>query len=723
MTRTTDYFYIKNLHSSEASTLGGRPWQATIPARPGLPATATKEQYRAWCADPQTDWVFFTLSEGLTPSMRVCDNNPLKYQHGFVADYDAKLDLAAAKKIVADNSPAGLGPIAISQTFSGNIRLVWEFEEPLLLDNKALYEGFIARALKATRADKLLPHFDSSSTKPIQTFEIGSGWELLGGPIAINDCYQWLADAATKTKRLSTETGLIPFDRIAEEIERQFPGRVVKADVKEGLRVPLFWLNDGIDRIGAVLVESGVVCFSDRAHKSFLPWGEVLGRRFVEEFEAERTGAACADFWYDGKVYWIKEGGNWVRYQTEEMSRVLRTDYGLSSKVGGKESASEIDKALRSIQKAKRIYGVAPFLYVKDQVYTYNGISYLNVNNREPMKPASEAGEFPWLASYFGIVGPGIWDSSVKNGSGQRDFFLAWLQRFYQGALSGHPNQGHIIFLAGDPSIGKTFLSSFIMGEIAGGHSDAMGYLLFDKDFNKELAEVGAWSVDDARANIDPVTRRKFSNNIKTVAAGTSISYHPKFMDSVKIPWKGRLMITCNLDPKSLSIIPELDGTILDKIMLFKAAGWAPEFPPNHIIEAQVRAELPFFLHWLLNWEPPQKITQGHGNRYGVESFHHEDLVLHSRKLDAATHFREALEDLRRDEAFIGRSEDFWEGTAGALVKSAKNNLGDNGITPTRVGMWLIQLIESKQCPWLSQHEGRSRQTVYRITKPKKGED
>lgn len=719
---TTTYFFIRNHRSTDALTLGGRPWEATIPPRPGLPVGATKEQYRAWCADPTTDWVFFTFSEGLTPSMRVCDTNPVKYQHGFAADYDAKLDIEAAKKIIQDNSPEGLLPTAISKTFSGNVRLVWEFEEPLLLDNKAVYDAFMAHALKVTRAAKLLPHFDASSTKPNQTFEIGTDWEKIGTPIPSNTVYHWLAESALKAKKITTDTNRIPFDKLAEEIDRQFPGRVNKADIKDGLRVPLFWINDGIDRIGAVIVESGVVCFSDRAGKSFLHWGEILGKRFVEEFEAERTGAACSDFWYDGRVYWIKENGSWVRYQTEEMSRVLRTDYGLSAKVGGKDSASEIDKALRAIQKTKRVSGVAPFLFIKEQVYTYNGVSFLNVNNREPMKPSSEPGPFPWLSDYFGVTGPGIWDPETHNGVGQRDFLLAWLQRFYQGALSGHPNQGQIVFLAGGASIGKTFLSSFIMGEIAGGHSDAMGYLLFDKDFNKELAEVGAWSVDDARANIDSVTRRKFSNNIKAVAAGTSISYHAKFLDAVKIPWKGRLMVTCNLDPESLSIIPELDGTILDKVMLFKAAGWSPTFPPNHVIESQVRAELPFFLHWLLNWEAPAAITQGQGNRYGVESFHHSELVLHSRKLDAATHFREALEDLRKDEGFIPKGENYWEGTAGALVKIAKSSFGDNGVTPTRVGMWLIRLAKTKQCPWLTSREGNSQQTIYRIEKPKKGE-
>jgi len=217
MPTQTTYLAIKNLRSNDAFDIGGKPWEASIPPRPGLQSGATKEAYRVWCSDPNTDWVFYTFAEGLTPSLRVSETNPVKYQHGIIADYDSVVPIADAKQILANNCPAGLEPTGISQTFSGGIRVVWEFEEPLMLDNKGLYESFMAYAAKELRVKKLLPHFDETSLKSNQVFEIGSDWEQIPGslPISCNVVHHWLAESALKAKKVSDNSTSIPYDLYA----------------------------------------------------------------------------------------------------------------------------------------------------------------------------------------------------------------------------------------------------------------------------------------------------------------------------------------------------------------------------------------------------------------------------------------------------------------------------------------------------------------------------
>jgi hypothetical protein len=720
MPKPTSYYAIKNLRSNDAFELGGKPWEASIPSRPGLPVSATKEAYRTWCSDQNTDWIFYTFAEGLTPSLRVSENNPVKFQHGIIADYDAVVGLEDAKKLVEDNSPTGMAPTAISRTFSGGIRLVWEFEEPLMLDNKALYEAFMHYAAKELRLKKLLPHFDETSLKSNQLFEIGSEWTAFPGsaPISSNAIHHWLAESALKAKKVSNDTATIPYEKIAAEIEKQFPGKL-SGGIQEGMRVPLFWIDDGIDRIGAVLGEHGVICFSDRAGKSFVPWVEILGKKFVSDYEAERTGAAAADFWYDGRSYWVKDNELWCRLVSEEMGRRLKVLYKLSSKNGNKDTASEVDKAMVAIQQAKRVQNVAPFIYNPTEIVEFNGMKYLNTSQRKMMEPAPQDGDFPWLKKF--LVSPGIWDDAVDhNGVKQSDYFLAWLKRFWESGRAGRLLSGQMVFIAGDAGQGKTFLSSFIMGQISGGHSDASGYLLGGGDFNKELVEVGVWSVDDGMATIDGTSRKTFSANVKKVVAQTDILYHPKFQDATKMPWQGRVIVTCNTDEESLSIVPTTDNSITDKLMLFKLGAWYPEFPPNHIIEAQVKAELPFFLRWLESWNPPKSIMAGAGrSRYGVNSFHHPEILAHSQSLAAATHLREDLDALRhmKDSPMFQETKNEWEGTSGDLLRVGREFFATRA-SAAQMGVWLAQIHKSNIAPWLGRREGRSRKTLWTIGKP-----
>jgi hypothetical protein len=720
MPKQTTYRAIKNLRSNDSFELGGKPWEATIPARPGLAQGTSKEDYRTWCSEPKTDWVFYSLAEGLTPSLRISETNPVKYQHGIVADYDAIVPIEDAKKLVEANSATGLAPTAISQTFSGGIRLVWEFEEPLMLDNKALYEAFMAYAGKEIKIKKLLPHFDETSYKSSQVFEIGNNWESIPGsvPIPSNAVHHWLAESALKAKKVSNDTSAIPYERIAAQIEKQYPGRI-QGDIHEGLRVPLFWVDDGIDRIGAVLGEHGVICFSDRAGKSFVTWGEIFGKNFISEYEAERTGAAAADFWYDGRAYWVKDDALWCRLVTEEMGRRLKVLYRLSSKNGTKETSSEIDKAMVAIQQTKRVQNVAPFIYCPEEIVSFNGLKYLNISQRKMMEPASEDGDFPWLKKF--LLDPGIWDEAVdSDGVGQRDYFLAWLKRFWESGRAGRLLSGQMLFIAGEAGQGKTFLSSFIMGQISGGHSDASGFLLGGGDFNKELVEVGVWSVDDGMATIDGTSRKTFSANVKKVVAQTEILYHPKFQDATKLPWQGRVVVTCNTDAESLSIVPTTDNSITDKLMLFKLGQWYPDFPPNHVIEAQVKAELPFFLRWLSAWTPPRSIMAAPGkSRYGVKSFHHPEILAHSQSLAAATHLREDIDALRhmKDNPMFDAGAKHWEGTSGDLLRLGRDFFATKA-SAAQIGVWLAQIHKSNVAPWLDRVESRSRKTLWTIAKP-----
>ena len=112
--------YVPNLRAQALQTLAQPPWETPNPR----PECENKVRFREWSADARSEGVFFTAVEAVNQGVRVSLNNPAFKLHGFVADWDAKIDLAAMKAQVESVLPKELRPRALCQTFSGYARAV-----------------------------------------------------------------------------------------------------------------------------------------------------------------------------------------------------------------------------------------------------------------------------------------------------------------------------------------------------------------------------------------------------------------------------------------------------------------------------------------------------------------------------------------------------------------------------------------------------------------------
>jgi hypothetical protein len=205
---------------------------------------------------------------------------------------------------------------------------------------------------------------------------------------------------------------------------------------------------------------------------------------------------------------------------------------------------------------------------------------------------------------------------------------------------------GHIVVLAGGVSTGKSFANRWLLGASVGGSVDATPILMRHTSFNAQAGTVAHFRVDDAPAEFNWQEKRKFSLALKARAANPTILYMPKFKDAVELPHLGRVVLTMNTDPESLSTLPALDGSIADKISLFRIRDdFMPDWlPTNAQNEARALSELPYFLRWLLNWTPPDEIMDSKRPRYGVKAFHHPKLVEEAHVESAEYSLQELLE-------------------------------------------------------------------------------
>lgn len=613
-----------------------------------------KDEYSAWCADATTRGVFISAVEGVNPHDRVKQANPAKRLHGFIADYDAETAMDNIDKL--SKSTAYMPAYIISTFTPGKVRLIWLFEHPVNVLNEDITKFFLKELDKAVHITDALPGIDKKTWDMNQYFEMGTAWSAvtIEGQLPVipatllETC---LLEGGVRAKIPPTDAPLIPIEVVAAEVERQFPGRLVPP-FELGKKQPLFWIDDGIDHLGAVVAENGMIIYSSREGTNFKTWRQILGGKFVEKFEQEKTGQAAAMFYFDGKLYWTKHGtDNFVYLQKEDAKLHLR-GAGVSERPQRGQQISDVERVLIHVQTQRRVTAAVPILFSPDELVEFGSERYLNISNKRVTQPALSASvdQFPWLHDFVTNAFDGEW-----KGVPAFEYFLGWFKRFYESALNGKPLPGQVLIIAGEAHTGKSFLNKWVIGEALGGSVDAEPLLMKETAFNKAGAENALWRCDDAATDGNWKTREMFTKSLKQMAANPSQLYQPKFRDSIELPFLGRVVVTCNTDPESLRILPTLDGTIRDKIMLFKLKeGFRPHFfNTNYENEERVCKELPFFLRWLLDRQIPEKINDPVFKRFGVRSFHHGELVTVAQTTQSEYVFSELIDgwiNAKRDE-------------------------------------------------------------------------
>ena len=237
-----------------------------------------------------------------------------------------------------------------------------------------------------------------------------------------------------------------------------------------------------------------------------------------------------------------------------------------------------------------------------------------SINSASAIRPAVKKGRanwgdgFPWIAKFLDVFFPEIVPQVT---------FLGWLQDIYLQVLLRNErpdlelNPGQVLIVAGEPGRGKTLLSSVIVSRLLGGHSDISAYFVGQESFCGSFAEKNLVTVDDVVPTTTRLRRKQYSDMVKKLTAGGP---HAKKHVGQFI-WNGRVFVTCNVDPESLQILPVLDASVVDKIIVLRCNS-EPKFPfkfPKYAtLSNRIHRELPFFGRFLDKWDIP-KTVRGQG--------------------------------------------------------------------------------------------------------------
>lgn len=649
------YYYLKNLRAQEAHTI------LNPESCVSLPTFASKSEYRTFCSTSSTDHYFISLNEGLRAGARISTDNPIFKCHGFVADYDAKPNWDTIDADIKSRSKNCPQPTWIYETQSSGARLIWEFETAICVD-AASYDRFIAGIAKLVNAKALLAGFDESSLVAGQYFEVGKNWRKFASPIAETETVATLFRSA---KPPAAEIS-IPFETVSEAVIEKFGHRVKTFAIGE--RVPLFWIEDGVERLGGQVFENGVVCYSDRAGKAFCGWSEILGHDFVKKYEDKQIGEAVNNFYYDGKTYWGVCLDNIVRTYNRENLVLRLKQAGFSMKTPKGKAISPLENAMLYINENNRIDSAGPFLFRSARVFKYDGKVVLNTARPTCVEPAaiSDVSRWPFLNQFFNAL-----FDPIETGD-QLDYFFAWFQRSYKACYERRKLSGQAMILVGDTGKGKTLLGRQILAPAFGGRAEAAAYLLGQSNFNKQLAESPLWVVDDLVAGVNFNGHRIFTEMIKRAVANPEMEYQAKFQDAGMIEWCGRVYVTTNEDANSLAVIPTKDSSNADKLIALRLnPDNRLEFPPNSELEEVIAAELPYFLKWLTEWKAPDYVTGK--SRFGVRHYFHPIIENAARDNSARQQVLELLDLFAKSyREYDTTKRDVWTGTLAQLASTMR---------------------------------------------------
>lgn len=651
------------------------PWEwDTLP--PDL-ALVNKAAYEKWRSLPSISHEFYTAFEGVNPHARVVkpgagfEGNPPCLLHGLVMDIDQQHTPAAINKAV-DALPAVRRPQWVETSASGNCRLVWIFSSPLSIPSYDFGAHLLKKFTAVWGLDKTLGGFDENAfSDPSRYYCNGGKWRRL---VSLDNPSQTEVNAVMYTAATSfgwsvaREWEAIPLERVQKELMRdpKFASTWGDKGFEVDTRGPSWWVDGSTSGDSAVVNTKGMFTFSGHATKAFFPWIDLLGRGFVESATSTAISDAVEDIFFDGKQYHRRlPKGDWRAFGKEDLLSYLKTTRRVSDKAP-KGGVSDCARAIQFIQDHKFVDGAVPVVYREAGLIEVAGKTLLNTSTKKVLPSAPGPGrgwgvDFPYIASILDGLFPHDYEG--------RKFFLSWLSVFYRMSAAQKLASGQNIVIAGGAGLGKTFLNRVVIGGLVRGFAECGAVMMGEDAFGGELFENALWVMDDSSCASNAEMHRKFSDALKKMAANRIHRVNVKYAMPANTQWMGRVIVTCNDDAKSVQMLPSLDHSIADKLMLFRVPPESvkPAFLAHEEGNEVVAQELPYFARYLLDWTVPDECFDPDPRFGGVRAYADPFLVKTANQSSSTAPLAEILDDFKEFYTTSNPEKGEWRGTCAQL--------------------------------------------------------
>jgi hypothetical protein len=349
-----------------------------------------------------------------------------------------------------------------------------------------------------------------------------------------------------------------------------------------------------------------------------------------EDFFKPATGFDRYNVWYvksKEKFLWHAPDNTWSSLSAAMLKEQLRVVYGLESEIPKDKNGKPTDN------KSQVEIVVSDAIQNRRVDFNLRGLA------------GHEAGieQLPDGTTYM-IERSGRWLEPVKgdwspierliNGmfrDRQAEYVLGnlciWVRDYYNHDYAPRPT----MVFAGPKKCGKNLFQEIVVTGILGGtFVDPTQYMTSVTPFNSDLFAAPHQLIADSLHSNDQKTRAILENAIKMVSANHGQRIHGKGKEALnQIDPFWRLTVSLNDDGPGLSVLPRPDGSMADKMLLFRAS--RPDAMPHTDEDMKTRYlpaiknAVPAFVYYLLHEHQirPELKT----DRAGIVPYQHPDLV------------------------------------------------------------------------------------------------
>jgi hypothetical protein len=371
-------------------------------------------------------------------------------------------------------------------------------------------------------------------------------------------------------------------------------------------------------------------------------------------------GIKLPEFYYDDRtattIFWLRTtDGEFARMSEMALRRHLKlARFGIN-----KDGGRDIDRLINECQMTRRVAYAGPL--AGHRVGAFDGEGGRVLVTKPPTLITPAAGDWRLLQQ--------IIDGMLIDDAGdQRPYLFGWYKFGLECLYSGHNYPGQMMVIAGEADSGKTLLQD-ITTALFGGRTGKPYQSMTDRtQFNSDLFGAEHLRIDDEAASTDLRARRHFGAILKQITASNTQRWHGKNKDALMLSPFWRLMTSLNDEDENLMVLPPLDESLQDKIILLRARRHPMPMPadsPAQKIEFWrcLQREFPAFIYFLLNWTVPKALRS---KRYGITHYHHPALL--QALQDMAPEMR--LWSLINDpEHFFSDDVRSWSGTSTELER------------------------------------------------------
>lgn len=374
------------------------------------------------------------------------------------------------------------------------------------------------------------------------------------------------------------------------------------------------------------------------------------------------------------EIYFDNRGGSyWLKLQCNRFLNLDSRNVKLHLQRGGFEVDRELDTGMKAGDNALVVTQIDRFVdYAgplsghKTGLFTAaGGRRVLVTSETEPVKPAKKA-HAPFLEQFIGeLFGD------------QSHFALYWLKLAWTSLVKSDFRPGQLCVLAGPSNCGKSFFQVMVTELLGGRSGKPYRYMIGETSFNSDLAAAEHLVIEDENASSDIRSRRTFGAAIKDFTVNTQMSVHAKGREAITLPTFKRVTLSVNDEPENLMILPPLDNSILDKVMLFKCtpAKLSEEREENLSL---MRRDLPGLAAMLKELRIPPRWKCP---RFGVRAYHNPELLELLADISPESRLLSLIDEVlfkRRTgeshEDFRERTAEGWRGTAVELEKELRSS-------------------------------------------------